>query len=160
MHFDVFGLYVGMKIDLNEILEYVHEHIPITAEFGARLINYDGTSIEVTAPLKANINHRNSAFGGSLSAIGILSGWALLFIKMRELKVKNKLVIQSSQFQFTAPVVGDFSAQCSLPEAEVYARFLKTLGRKGRARISLDSSIVCNGEVCGTHRGEYVAIRG
>ena len=148
-----------MEIDLEEVMEYVHEHIPITAHFQASLAHYDGTSLEVTAPLEANINHRNSAFGGSLSAIGILSGWALLFIKMRELGVKNKLVIQSSEFKFTAPVVGDFVAHCSLPEPKVYARFLKMLERKGKARMVLDSTITCDGVICGTHRGEYVAIR-
>jgi len=148
-----------MQIDLNEVLEYVQEHIPITGHFGVGLANYTGESLEVLAPLAANINHRNSAFGGSLSAVGILSGWALLFIKMRELGVQNTLVIQSSNFQFTAPVAGDFSAQCCLPEAAVYARFLKILERKGKARIALDSTIICEGEVCGTHRGEYVAIR-
>lgn len=93
MHFENPSLYMSMEIDLNEVLEYVHEHIPITCHFGVQLANYDGSSLEVSAPLKANINHRNSAFGGSISAIGILSGWALLFIKMRELGVRNKLVI-------------------------------------------------------------------
>lgn len=147
-----------MQIDLNEVLEYVHEHIPITSHFGVELANYTGESLEVLAPLDANINHRNSAFGGSLSAIGILSGWALLFIKMRELEMKNRLVIQSSSFQFTAPVTGDFVARCQLPEIDKYERFLKILTRKGRARIALDSEIYMDGKLCGTHRGEYVAV--
>ena len=148
-----------MEIDLNEVLDYVHEHIPITSDFGVRLANYDGTSIEVTAPLEANINHRNSAFGGSLSAIGILSGWALLFIKMRELGVQNKLVIQSSSFQFTAPVVSDFVAYVELPTSAKYARFLKMLERMGRARLELRSLIRdSDGNECGNHIGEYVVI--
>ena len=161
MHFENPSLYMPMQIDLNEVMEYVHEHIPITAHFKARLMNYDGASLEVTAPLEANINHRNSAFGGSLSAIGILSGWALLFIKMRELGVKNKLVIQSSNFQFTDPVVSNFVAYVELPTSDKYARFLKILERRGRARLELRSLIRdSDGNECGSHIGEYVVIAG
>jgi len=65
--------------------------------------------------LDKNINHRGSGFGGSLSAVAILSGWALLFIKMKELGMQTKLVIQSSNFEFTNPVIDDFEAVCSLP---------------------------------------------
>ncbi|MFC5049443.1 YiiD C-terminal domain-containing protein [Rubritalea spongiae] len=147
------------EIRLDKVLEYVYEHIPITEHLDARLRKYDGEMLEVTASLEANINHRNSAFGGSMSAIGILSGWALLFIKMRELGLKNKLVIQSSQFQFLEPVVTDFVAISALPEAKDYQRFLKILERKGKARIRIDSSVYDHsGKLCGTHTGEYVAI--
>ncbi|MGJ8673621.1 YiiD C-terminal domain-containing protein [Rubritalea sp.] len=147
------------EVNLNEVLEYVYEHIPITEHLGAKLEYYDGSELEVSAPLEANINHRNSAFGGSMSAIGILSGWALLFIKMRELGLASKLVIQSSQFQFLEPVVTDFVARSSLPDSHLYQRFLKILARKGKARIRVESSVYdLNGILCGTHTGEYVAI--
>ena len=68
-------------------------------------------------------------------------------------------MIQSSEFKFTAPVVGGFVAPCTLHEPKLYARFLKMLERKGKARMVLDSTVTCDGVVCGTHRGEYVAIR-
>ncbi len=147
-----------MEIDISEVLTYVHEHIPITAGLGAGIKSYDGLSVTIAAPLDKNINHRNTAFGGSLSAIGILSGWALLFIKMKELGLDTKLVIQSSGFEFSKPVVDDFEAVCSLPPEREYQRFLKTLARHGRARISVDSEILCNGICCGRHQGVYVAV--
>lgn len=150
-----------MQIDLTEILEYVHEHIPVTSHFGLELANYTGTSLEVIAPLEVNINHCDTAFGGSLSAIGILSGWTLLFIKMRELGVENNLVIQSSSYKFSAPVVSDFVTHVELPDGAQYARFLKILERRGRARLKLESVIYdFGGNECGRHIGEYVVISG
>lgn len=147
-----------MKPDISEVLKYVHEHIPITAELGAGIKSYDGTTVSISAPLDVNINHRNSAFGGSLSAVAILSGWALLFIKMRELNLKTKLVIQSSNFEFTNPVIDDFEAVCALPPQKKYERFIKTLEKHGRARITVDSEILCKGVCCGKHKGVYVAV--
>jgi len=148
-----------MKIDINEILTYVHEHIPITAGLGADIKRYDGASVSISAPLDKNINHRNSAFGGSLSAVAILSGWALLFIKMKELNLQTKLVIQSSNFEFTKPVIDDFEAVCCLPPIKEYERFLKTLEKHGRARITVNSEVLCNNLSCGNHQGVYVAVR-
>jgi len=148
-----------MKTDLTEILNYVHEHIPITAHLGAAIKSYDGQTLTISAPLDANINHRNSAFGGSLSAVAILSGWALLFIRMKELGLHTRLVIQSSAFEFTNPVTADFDAVCTLPPAKTYDRFIRTLEKHGRARISVDSEVQCNGISCGSHTGVYVAVQ-
>ena len=146
------------KINLQEPLEYVHEHIPITVHFGVGISDYDGSSLTVTAPLEENLNHRQSAFGGSLSAIAILSGWALLFVKLKELDIKCRLVIQKTEFNFLEPVVDDFESVAELPTVEKYQRFLKILRKKGRARIVVESEVTCHGRVCGTHRGTFVAV--
>ena len=139
------------KINLQETLEYVHEHIPITVHFGAEISDYDGSSLTVTAPLKENLNHRQSAFGGSLSAIAILSGWALLFVKLKELEIKCRLVIQKTEFDFLQPVVDDFESVAELPLSEKYERFLTILKKKGMARIVVESEVTCNGQNRRTH---------
>ena len=78
---------------------------------------------------------------------------------MKELGLHTKLVIQYSNFEFTNPVVDDFEAVCSLPPIQKYERFLKTLEKHGRARITVDSEVLCNGLNCGNHQGVYVAVR-
>lgn len=148
-----------MTTDISDILAYVHEHIPITTHLGAGIKNYDGESISISAPLDANINHRDSAFGGSLSAVAILSGWALLFIKMKELGLHTRLVIQGSNFDFSNPVTDNFEAVANLPHTQDYERFIKTLTKHGRARITINSDIFCRNESCGSHQGVYVAVK-
>ncbi|MFC4995016.1 YiiD C-terminal domain-containing protein [Rubritalea tangerina] len=145
-------------MDLGEVKAYVHAHIPITACLEADFTEYSGDALVVEAPLEANINHRHSAFGGSMSAIGILSGWGLLFIKLRELGMENTLVIQSSSFEFGKPAVASFQAVAKIPSPEKFERFVKMLKRKGRARLGVESEIFCEGEKVGVHRGEYVAL--
>lgn len=146
------------NIDLQEVLEYVQEHIPITTHLGVTITGYDGSSLCVEAPLAANLNHRQSAFGGSLSAIAILSGWALLFIKLRELQIRSRLVIQKTEFDFGAPVTADFEAHSELPSSEKCERFFMMLEKKGKARMVVESKVTCNGQPCGFHRGTFVAV--
>lgn len=141
-----------------EATQYVHDHIQITKHLGAVIESYDGQSVTLSAPLEPNLNHRNTAFGGSISALGILSGWSLLFLKLREEGIRNRLVIQKSSFDFQEPVADDFHATCSLPPAETWDKFLNTLKRHGRARISVNSQLECSSGVGGDHEGVYVAI--
>lgn len=145
---------------LDELTAYVHEHIPITAALCARVEAYDGTSVRLSAPLAPNLNHTGTAFGGSLSAVAILSGWVLVHLKLREAGVTARLVIQRSALEFDGPVDGDFSATATLPPAAAWDRFLSTLGRHRRARIAVASVIACAAGPGGRHEGTYVASRG
>ncbi|NQY24769.1 MAG: YiiD C-terminal domain-containing protein [Campylobacteraceae bacterium] len=148
-----------MKIEMNEVLEYIQKNIPITKELGVSISKYTGDLLVIDAPLAANINHKNSAFGGSLSSIAILSAWALLFVKQKELKLDVTLVIQESKFSFLLPVLKDFQALAYTPKEEDFSKFLKILNKKGKARLKIYSEIICDGRVCGTHEGSYVAIK-
>jgi thioesterase domain-containing protein len=145
-------------MDLSEINAYIHEHIPMTASMGANIESYDGRTVIVSAPIEPNLNHRNTAFGGSLSALGIVSGWVLLFLKLKECGIENRLVIRKSAFDFLEPIECDFKAACSLPAAEDWGNFMRTLKRRGRSRISLRSEISSSSGPGGSHEGVYVAI--
>ncbi len=146
-------------MDLNEINTYIHQHIPMTAAIGARVDSFDGQRVAVSAPLEPNLNHRNTAFGGSLAALGIVSGWVLLFLKLKESGIANRLVISKSSFDFLEPVDGAFSAICQLPVTEEWGEFLRTLKRRGRSRINLHSEIIGpGGGTAGRHEGVYVAV--
>ncbi len=146
-------------MNLDEITAYGHQHIPITASLGARGEHYDRAAVRLGAPLAPNLNHRATAFGGSLSAVGILSGWVLLHLKLRELGIAARLVIQRSTMEFEAPVDGDFTATATLPAEATWRRFLATLSRHRAARVSVASLVTCGAAVGGRHEGTYVATR-
>ncbi len=143
----------------DEITAYLYEHIPVTRSLGARVELHDGRSLRLAAPLAPNLNHRGTAFGGSLSAVGILSGWALLHLQLRERGIGARLVIQRSALDFAAPVDGDFTATAVLPPAPAWDRFLATLSRHRSARVTVTSTIACASGEGGRHEGTYVATR-
>jgi thioesterase domain-containing protein len=143
----------------DEITAYVHERMPITRSLGARVELYDGDSVRLAAPLAPNLNHFATAFGGSLSAVAILSGWVLLHLELHKRGIANRLVIQRSAFDFAAPVDGDFTATAVLPPAAAWTRFLATLARHHRARVTVTSTLASASGVGGRHEGTYVAVR-
>ena len=55
--------------DLSAIERYLHEHIPLTTHMEVGVDRIDGTGVRLTAPLAPNINHRQTAFGGSVAAL-------------------------------------------------------------------------------------------
>src|SRR5437773_915061 len=100
------------------LTEYLHQHIPLTAALGARALRCDAHEIEISAPLKPNLNHRGTAFGGSLATLGIVSGWALLHLALRREHMTARLVIQRSECEFAEPVEDGFAAISRLPEKD------------------------------------------
>ena len=55
-------------MSLDEITAYLHAHIPVTRSLGAAAVRWDGATLGLRAPLAPNLNHRGTAFGGSMSA--------------------------------------------------------------------------------------------
>jgi thioesterase domain-containing protein len=144
---------------LDEITAFVHARIPSTSGLGARVELYDGASLRLAAPLAPNVNHRGTAFGGSLSALAILSGWLLLHLQLRERGIAARLVIQRSALDFQAPVDGDFTATAALPAPGVWDRFLRTLDRHRSARVAVPSTLASASGPGGRHEGTFVATR-
>lgn len=147
-----------MDRKLDEITKYIHDHIPLTFHLGVKVKAYDGRSVSLSAPIAPNLNHRNTAFGGSLSALAILSGWALLHLKLKEQEIRSRLVIQKSSFEFSDPVDSDFDAICSMPPNDQFEKFLRALKKYRKARIRLASKITSASGKAGLHEGTYVAV--
>ncbi len=140
-----------------ELTAYLHQHIPLTAALGARVTRSDRHEIEIHAPFAPNVNHRGTAFGGSLATMGILSGWAVLHQALSREKISAKLVIQKSQCEFAEPVNTGFNSISRITEKD-WAKFVATLKRYQKARITVASQIHAEGIEVVTHLGTYVAL--
>lgn len=65
-------------MDRYELDHYLHEHIPLSQDMGVEVVVADWNSVTLRAPLAPNINHRETVFGGSASAVAIPAAWALI----------------------------------------------------------------------------------
>jgi thioesterase domain-containing protein len=160
--FDEVSVVVGyphsMPLTPATLEAYLHDRIPITSAMGVRVKRYDGDSITLTAPLGPNINHRDSVFGGSASTMGILSAWALLHARMREIEgTKARIVIQRNTMDYLKPITGDFESTCRIGSPAEWDRFLKAYFRKGAGRMVLESTLWSAGELVGRFDGTFVA---
>jgi thioesterase domain-containing protein len=146
-------------VSLGEVQLYLHEHIPISAAMGVRVVGCDAEVVRLTAPLEPNINHRATVFGGSASAVAILAAWTYLHATLRGADLATRLVIQRNTIEYLAPITGDFEAVCpALPAAEM-ERFVRTVRRHGRARITVGAGLFCGGLRTAAFSGDYVAVR-
>src|SRR3989344_2448014 len=50
--------------------------------------------VVLSAPLAPNINHRETVFGGSASAVAILAAWSMLHLRLSAEGLGSRLVVQ------------------------------------------------------------------
>lgn len=141
-----------------EVEEYLHVHIPLSQDMEVTVISVGEDAVTLHAPLEPNINHRETVFGGSASALAILAAWSLLYVRLREDGVDARLVIQRNTMEYEKPILGGFTAKSSLEQHESWPRFTRMLARKGVARITVTSVLEHAGQVVGRLSGEFVAL--
>jgi thioesterase domain-containing protein len=116
-------------------------------------------AIVLGAPLEPNINHRETVFGGSASALAILSAWSLLHTRLQAEQVACQLVIQRNVMEYNLPIDAAFHAKSAIARPEDWPKFLLMLSRRGRARITVSAVLELNGSPVGRFSGEFVALR-
>lgn len=142
----------------NELERYLHEHIPLSAAMQASVVAADADAVVLSAPLAPNINHRETVFGGSASALAILSAWSLVRVRLGD-ECACRIVIQRNSVEYEAPVTGSFTARAELADADAWPRFLQMLERRGRARVAVRAVVESEGVVGARFEGTFVAIR-
>ena len=138
-----------------ELERTLHEEIPLSRAMGIQVAAYSNNSLRLTAPLAPNTNHKCTAFGGSLYSLAVLCGWGLLHLKLREAGLRKHIVIQESNIRYLLPVENDMAAECHVDEA-AFARFLRTLEKRGKSRLALDVVIMRDGRPAVEFSGRYV----
>lgn len=142
-------------MEIKELENYLHEQIPASKLLAVRVKSCSESEVELVAPLKPNINHKSTVFGGSLSVVAILAGWSLVYMHLAG--IKNEIVIQESTMSYLKAANGAFYAISSYNESDLWEKFTRSFNKRGKGRIQVESNVLCNGEVVATFRGTYVA---
>ncbi len=141
---------------IKELQDVLHTEIPLTQHIGLSVVEHTDLSLTLSAPLENNINHKCTAFGGSIYSVSVLSGWGLIYLLLKQHNLSGHIVIQESNTKFIKPVSSDIKAKCSFLSAKQHDKFINMYKRKGIARIKLISTISCNSENAVTFYGAYV----
>src|ERR1700741_271689 len=102
---------------------YLHEYIPLSAAMGVQVRTASIEHVKLAAPLRPNVNHTETVFGGSAAALATLSAWTLLHLRREEARLDARLVIQRSHMEYERPIPGDFEAVCDFDDAAAWERF-------------------------------------
>ena len=116
--------------------------------------------VELRAALAPNLNHRSTAFGGSVASLAVLAAWSVLRVGLDGIAPVPQIVVQRTTVEYATPVRSDFDAVCRRPSEDVWQRFMQAFTRRGRGRLRLAVDIRCGGESVGHLTGEFVAMVG
>lgn len=138
--------------------DYFHVHIPLSKAMAVEVETATPRIVRLVAPLAPNTNHHGTVFGGSASAIAVLSAWGLLHVAMLDADIKADIVVQKSSMNYELPITGEFTAEAVAPAPEKWQRFLAMLLKHKRARIGIRSVLECKGQKVVEFEGDFVAI--
>ena len=142
-----------------EIAAFLRRGVPIAEAMQLDFVELGPERVRARAPFAPNANHHGSVFGGSISALGIVTGWALVDALCKRADVPVDLVIHRSETEFLAPALGDLEATTTETAPGESDRFLKILRRFGRAQLSVEVELESDGKTVARHRGDYVGLR-
>jgi thioesterase domain-containing protein len=77
-----------------ELEQYLHEHIPLSQAMQVSVLDAKEDCVVLSAPLAPNINHTETIFGGSASAVAILAAWSLVHVRLKGAGIAYSIVIQ------------------------------------------------------------------
>jgi thioesterase domain-containing protein len=141
-----------------ELEQYLHQEIPLSRAMAVAVLSVTADSVLLQAPLNPNINHHDTVFGGSASALAILAGWSLLYVRLGHEAISGRVVIQRHTMEYERPMAGTFTARAALEEPQRWGAFRLMLERHGKARISVTSVLEQAGNIAAWFRGEFVAL--
>jgi thioesterase domain-containing protein len=147
---------------MQRLEELIVEEMPITEHLDFTLAAEENGRLRASAPLEPNTNHMGSAFGGSLSMLATLTGWAMMHQLVQDtvadMRRRVEVIIQESDIEYLKPVQENISVVCEQPDQDALERFQSMLDRWGRARLDLKCKIDAAGERAVTFMGRYVAL--
>jgi thioesterase domain-containing protein len=156
------------KSDVENALAQLATHcrkMPPVAALGAKPLAYDGAMLRMGAPLKANVNDKGCAFGGSLSGLMTLAAWGFVTLRLRLAGIEAEVYVADSQVKYLAPLYEDLIAE-AMPahvenvHEESWQRFVETLQSRGKARIAMTARVpMAAGGEATVFSGRFVALR-
>jgi thioesterase domain-containing protein len=144
--------------DLQQLQAYLSAMPPVAA-MGIQVARYADGALFLEAPLAANVNDKDNAFGGSLASLMTLAGWGWVSLQLRLAGLAADVYVADSQLRYLKPVYETLHADAAPAEPAERDGFLATLRQRGKARLGMVAQVrLASGEVAATFAGRFVAI--
>jgi len=139
------------------LAELLKDKIKLYEHLGLEVVELTSLSVRFRVSLEENLNHKGTAFGGSIYAAAVLSAYALVLHGLRERKIAtDNIVIQKGEIQYLKPVESDFEVLCQFPSKEAADTFYKTLTQNARVKESLTAKVQVAGDTKALLKGTFV----
>ena len=141
------------------LTDFFSDHLPITDYLKMRVDQYDGDSFSLAIDLQPSINDKLTAFGGSLYCLCVMNCWGMAYLQARQRGINPNMVVSYGEIDYKAPVSDEhIVARCEARSEVDWQSFFDRLDDRGRAKISLQSEVMCQGRQAVLFRGDYAII--
>jgi len=122
--------------------DFMTQHLPIAQALGIEVDSFSQQQLVLNAPLQPNINDKQSAFGGSIYSVCVMTCWGMVYLHALNNKIDApNIAVGKAEIKYRAPVLSDFQAKCTVPDIEVFDDFISEYWQQGKAKITLRSFI-------------------
>ena len=97
-----------------ELQDTWYDTIPITEQMGIKLYQYTGNTFETRASLNKNINLHGTMFAGSIFSLATLTGWGMIFLKLKEKGLMGEIVLGDGNIHYHKPITMQPRALCNV----------------------------------------------
>jgi thioesterase domain-containing protein len=141
-----------------ELQDYLHTRIPLSRAMAVEVRAAGPAGVTLQAPIEPNINHRDTIFGGSASALAILAAWSALYVRLHADGLAGRIVIRRNTMSYDRPMSTEFTATAEAPGEAACASIAATLARGRPARVSMRARLECEGEVAGALEADFAVL--
>ena len=142
----------------NEFEQFLHNQIPVTKAMEFSVKEFTPSKVEISAKLEPNKNHQSTAFGGSISCLMTVAGWALTFANIKEADPNAHIVISKSNIRYLKPIKKDFTAECTLTNEDDKINFIKMYNKNHKGKLFVKVYCYEDGILAAEFEGQYVAL--
>ena len=122
-------------------LDRLFDAMPPVASMQIRALAFDGESLVLRAPLSANVNDKQCAFGGSLASVMTLAGWGWLMLAADRAGLTSEVYVADSRIRYLAPLYEDLQGRASLRPDQDWQAIIRTLGERRRASATMSAEV-------------------
>lgn len=135
----------------------IRQQIPALRQFSFHISELTPRTIRVDARLSDHINHKGTAFGGSLYQVALVASYGLFLHLMELNKIQtHDFVISKGEMHYRAPVTGNFHATLRVSEADA-DHFLQTLQSQKKAELWLRTQVYTAQKLGAELKARFVA---
>lgn len=147
-----------MELNPQELVATLENKITLYKHLGIQVLHLDGNLVHFKVSLEKSLNHKGTAFGGSLYTDAVLAAYALVFAALRHHHITTEnIVIAKGSIEYRRPVDSDFEVKCQFTSSEQEVEFFKSLKEQGRARTRIESQILgAGGSLKASFSGDFV----
>lgn len=144
---------------IKQLQNFLHREIPLTKDMGLELLEFDGQMLQVKAPLKNNINDKGSVFGGSSSALMIITAWSLIKLNCDSNNIDADIVIHKNETIWQKAMYQNLIIQARFRTVYNFTEIKSLLLSNRHKRIDCVNELVdANNNIFSTMNAKYVII--